>query len=211
MSGVTWEVVHSGRQEYRTTQTNLISGTKLGCAILEQGASAYQIPRWEPLNGWREPVRMTRLPAYGQEGTTGAWSWNNSFRHTGSVSEGQTQYYLGPGVARGSDGRIHIRLQPQHSSVSNGITYDYIPNKNPTNNTIYLWAEDRRLFSSISNGLTVEGLFIRGYDYIYRNVGRNNVTLKRNVMWGGHFQTVQLISAVIAPTSSPNIMSMLAA
>jgi hypothetical protein len=93
ISSVTWELVHSGRQEYRTTQTNLVSGTQIGCAILP-GTSPYQIPRWEPLQGWREPRKMTRLPAYGNEGTTGPWSWTDSFRHTGTVVADQTEYYL---------------------------------------------------------------------------------------------------------------------
>jgi hypothetical protein len=188
MSSVTWELVHAGRQEYRTVQTNLVSGTKIGCAILP-GTGPYVIPRWEPLSGWIEPRKLVRLPSYAQEGTTGAWSWTDAFRHTGAVTHPSTNYYLGPGVARGSDGRIHIRLQPVHSSVTGGVTMDEFPDNNPVSNSIFLWSQGRSLFANMQGGFTLEGVFCRGFDRIRQDITNNDVTFRRNVFWGGDFQS----------------------
>ena len=47
-ANVTWELVDAGRQEYRTMQTKLGTGTPQGMVI---AGRTHQFQRWEPLKG----------------------------------------------------------------------------------------------------------------------------------------------------------------
>jgi Concanavalin A-like lectin/glucanases superfamily len=198
MSPVTWELVDAGRQEYRTQQTvgSLgLTGDMIGC-FAYAGTGTYRVPRWEPLNGIVEPNKGNRLAPYASHNTNDDWSLN-CFRHTGAVATSDlVTYYYGPGVAVIGD-RVHIRLQPCHSSVMGGqVIDDFHGNYNPVNHSIFLWSEDRNLFSGMATGFTLEGVFVRNYDSIRRPIDVDNVTIRRCVLWGMHYHS--------APTSVEN-------
>jgi hypothetical protein len=185
-TGVSWEAynVTSTYHEYRTT-ANFSSGNPPQGMVLA-GSTSYQIPRWEPLGGRRIPTRAFRLyPYFNATGARGA----TSFRSTAATTTtGQYDHYLGPGVMRESTGRVHIRLDPVDDRMYQEHI-DLIGNKNPANNQVFLWQEGKTLFSSIASGLTIEGLFIRGYDRLWTGGGVSNVTIKRNVVWGCHWSS----------------------
>jgi Concanavalin A-like lectin/glucanases superfamily len=193
MSGVTWELVDAGRQEYRTQQSYTALGlngpdTKVW-AFAYAGTDPYEIPRWEPLGGWIEPQRGIRLMPYRGHNNVDDWSLN-CFRHTGTVaSENVVTYYYGPGIMVLND-RLHIRLQPVDNSVDGGYTADeFHGDYNPANHSIFLAPFERILFTpgGIGTGFICEGVFIRGYDDHFRGMNANNVTFRRNVIWGGDY------------------------
>jgi hypothetical protein len=176
-TGYSWELVNAERQEYRTTVA-VGSGAAHGFVV---SGSSYQIPRWEPLGGLQEPTRLIHLQSY--VGTSGNRSVT-SFRATNSTSRSG---YWGPGVWRdGGTNRVHIRLQPVYPAWFEGEAIDQIDDKIPGNNLVYLWQENKTLFSSITNGLVVEGLFIRGYHRFYHGAART-FTINRNIMWIGEY------------------------
>jgi hypothetical protein len=181
-TGVTWEPVNvtSSYHEYRTT-ANFSTGNPQGMVV---SGLTYKIPRWEPKGGMRVPTRLFRLyPYFNQSGGRGY----TSFRSTAAVTgTGQHTAYLGPGVMRETTGRVHIRLDPVDDGMYNEHI-DKIADKNPANNTVCIWQQDKTLFSSVSSGFTLAGVFIRGYDRLLASSGVSNVTIRRNVIWLGHF------------------------
>jgi hypothetical protein len=193
MSSVSWELVHAGRQEYRTTAANLVgSNAKFGAAIYP-GTGAYEIPRYEPLGGWFEPVKVRRLPAYAKQPSSGAWSFDDAFRGGTSTKATAHAFYHEPGVALGSDNRVHIRLQEQFSHTTAGLDLDpFNGDYNPANHSVFLWQAGRTLFSSLGNDAAVEGLFIRNYDCIYDGTDVN-LTIRRNVVWPTHNQNSAIV------------------
>lgn len=181
-STVTWEDSPTGpANEYRTTSTSLISSNEVH-AVLIAGTS-WQLPRYEPLGGMKQPNQMLRLYPYLQADT--GVSSKESFRDTGTVNSNDRKAYHGPGTYKEDDGRIHIRLDPVDSGYYGGVIIDQIPNKNPANNSIYMWNAGRKLFSSISNGLKLVGLIIRGYDRIDNNSSSKTGIEMNRCIWQG--------------------------
>jgi Concanavalin A-like lectin/glucanases superfamily/Protein of unknown function (DUF1565) len=184
-SSIVWELVDAaaGRQEYRTVATNIAGGTAVPQGLVTSGLSP-RLPRYEPANGEVDPTPTWRLYPY--RGTTGPRS-KAAFQHTGAVSLNQNTGYNGPGLYRESDGRIHIRLQPIHSSYYGGEAWDKIADKNPANNTIGIWPQGRTCFSTLANGFHIEGIFVRHFDKFYAGAGRNG-TMKGSIWFGMDFQ-----------------------